>query len=181
MSVTSVFAHVFSLAPRAARVELTEKWGEQLERWVHRGGVTVADVARSLGYRREHLYSLFRGKTPFHAEWLYLLPPAVLKLILDDLASTIGYELRARSEIPEEYDHGQSSADFVRELTDTLRVRSQNEADGQLTPKEILEELSELDEADKAITLRRTFLLHALEQRGGKILHLVDRFTAKGA
>lgn len=179
----SVFARVFSLTPKAARKELGDTFGEQLERWTHQAGVRVVDLATALGFERPHAYKLFRGALPFHAAWLYLLPPALLKLVLDDLAASIGHEVRPASDdaLPRDYCHARDGADYIRELTDCLRERALNEADGQLDLAEIERELRELEEAEAALARRRAFLQRAKRERGGTIHSLVRRIVESPA
>lgn len=178
---SSVFARVFSLTPEAARLELSKKFGEQLERWVHQADARPTDVARELGFKRTHLYKLFRGTLPFHASWLYLLPPAVLRRVLDDLAASIGYELRpaAADELPADYDHARDGCDYLRELTDCLRRRVENEADGELHAPEIDAELRDIEEARVLLARRETLLRAAKARGGGSVASIVDRARAR--
>jgi len=180
MSQQSVFAHVFSLHPRAARAELMERWGEQLSRWIAVSEVSVTDVAAALGQSRPSLYKLWGdSQKPFRAELLYLLPPALLRLVLEDLAASIGYQLAPVVEAPADYDHGQAHADYVRELTDLLRARAEHEADGHLSPQEAACELREIEQAERELACRKALLHLALRERGGVITVLVERLRGQ--
>jgi hypothetical protein len=173
----SVFAHVFRLEPETASDELDRKFPEQLERWTHEVGVRPADLARAIGRKREKLYAIFRGAAPLRAQELYLLPPALLLVVLRDIASTLHHDVRpaAVDALPVDYDHGRDCARYVRELTDCLRQRAESEADGALDVAEIDAELRELDEASAAIETRRAFLERARAERGGLVRSIVDR------
>lgn len=178
---SSVFARVFSLTPKAARKELHQTFGEQLERWVHAAGVRPCDFADGIGFERTHVYKLFRGVLPVHAAWLYLFPPALLKVVLEDLAGSIGYELTpaASEELPHDYDHARDSVDYLRELTDLLRARAESEVDGELTVPEIDRELREIEEAELIVARRKTFLRRAKRDRGGLVLSIVERLRGR--
>lgn len=177
----SVFARVFSISPKAARQELQQTFGEQFERWVHAAGVRPTDLADSLGFERTHVYKLFRGALPIHASWLWIMPPALLKVVLTDLAGSIGYELRPASgeELPHDYDHALDGVAYLRELTDCLRVRAEHEADGRLSPHEIDVEIAEIEQAEKLLTRRKAFLRRAKLERGGIVLSIIERLRGR--
>lgn len=181
MGIESVFAHVFRLEPVTASDELGAKFGEQLERWTHEAGVRPADFARAIGRKREKLYAIFGGKAPLRAQELWLTPPALLLLILRDLASSIGYDVQPAAEVDlgADYDHGRDCASYVRELTDCLRQRAESEADGALDVPEIDAEIEEIEEAMRVLVKRLAFLQRAKGERGGVVASIVDRIRGK--
>lgn len=147
----SVFARVFSLTPKAAREELRGTFGAQLERWTAAAGVRVCDLADAIGHDRPHVYKFFTGDRVFRAEMLWLLPPAVLKPILEDLAASIGYELRPQGE-----RNPAAVASVLAESGDVLRTIGAALADGVIDASEaaaIRTELSEMREAAASLDL----------------------------
>lgn len=170
MTNETVAADPFSTTPRAARTQSEDTFGTRLRGWIVRSGATFTDVARMLAIRRERLYDILEGHRPFNGAWLPLLPPAVLRVALEDLAGGIGEQLSPRPELNcDRQDDRRQLADLVREAGDVLRVAAESQADGYLAVNECDEELREIQQLERVLAARKARLHQVRDERGAPV------------
>lgn len=153
-----VGADLSSLDPKAARAQLEAEIGARLRGWIVRAEASFTDVAGALGMHRPELYDLMEGVRTLKAAWLYMLPPAVLRAALEDLASSIGYELRPVAVLDDDHDDDRSAVRIVHEATDVIRSVTETQADRKIDRQEAIEELREIRELEHALARRRARL-----------------------
>ena len=152
-----------SLTPRAARAQLEDTIGVRLRGWIMRADASFTEVAEALGKHRNELYEMMEGKRAPKLAWLPLLPAPVLRVALEDLAGTIGYELRRRAVLPEGHDAAHAATVVVHEALDAIRSVTATQADGRIDREEAINELREWDELDEAMSQRRALLRRVIE------------------
>ncbi len=175
---SSVAADPCSTTPRAARAQAEDTFGERLRAWIVRSGATFADVARALGIRRERLYDVMDGHRPFSGAWLPLLPPAVLRVALEDLAAPIGERLAPVAELDlEQHDDRRQLAELIHEATDVIRVGSEGQADGHLSVEDCDRELAEIEQLERVLAERKARLVQVRTERGAPVRMVPRRYS----
>lgn len=152
------------LTPRAIRALVEDEFGARLEGWIRRAGVSVTDVADALGLQRPHLYDYMRGERSWKAAWLALLPAAVLREALAELAGSIGFELRPRAELDAEHDHARGGTALVQRACDAIRQVAETQADGRIDRAEALAELELFEDLERQISERKIVLRQAVAE-----------------
>lgn len=160
-----------SLTPRAARAQLEDTIGVRLRGWIMRAEASFTEVAKALGMHRPELYELMEGERAPKLAWLALLPAPVLRVALEDLAGTIGYELRPRAVLAPDYDASHAATVAVHEALDAIRSVTATQADGRIDRQEAIEELREWDELDEAMSQRRALLRRVIDS--GAAVHQI--------
>lgn len=149
-----------SLDPKAQRKQLEAVSGARLRGWIMRAEVSFTECATRLGMNRPELYNLMEGVRGFKLAWLPLLPEAVQRVALEDLALGIGYELRPVAEAGSEAD----ALTLVHEALDTIRAVTGATSDGQIDAREAQQILSELAEVDAAAARVRAHCRAVIER-----------------
>lgn len=118
------------------------------------------------------LYAVMDGRRSMKAAWLDLLPPAVLRVALEDYAARIGYELRPAAVLCDEHDASAHATSLVHEALDAIRTMTATQADGEIDRAEAIEELRQWDELDD-VKRERVALLRKVEREGAVSLRTV--------
>lgn len=111
-----------------------------------RAEVRFTEVAQALGMQRTALYDVMEGVRSFNLAWFPLLPEAVQRVALADLALEIGHELRPVAEAGEDRD----CVALIHGALDTIRTITSAQADGAIDAREareVLDELARLEES----------------------------------
>ena len=170
-----------SMTPRAARAQAEDTFGERLRGWIARSGAAFSDVGRVIGVPRNRLYETLDGDRPFHAAWVELLPPAVLRLLLEELAAGIGERLVPVGELDlDGHDDHQQLAELIHEATDVIRVGANGQADGYLSVEDCDLELEEITDLEAVLARRRARLVQVRADRGAP-LRMVPRRDTTGS
>lgn len=172
------------LTPRAARAQAEDTFGARFRGWVLRSEVPITECAEALGMHRQEVYDLMdpplaeprkpgekpeKGKRSFKGAWFAVLPRALRKVIVGDLAGDLGYELRPRAELTKDHDDGHAAATLVREACETIQRITTSLADRQIDRREANEMLRELDELEVAMAPMRA-RLRQIAERGAAVL-----------
>jgi hypothetical protein len=157
------------LSPRAARSELEHRFGRRLRALIVQAGANIVDVAEALGLRRQRLYDCMDTGRPFNAAWLPLLPPTVLRGLLEEIALTIGYELRPVAQLAEDHDDGREVVRIVSTSTEAMRGAVEMLADGKIDRSEAERLMQALQGLDEALAPWRARVREVLDH-GGAVL-----------
>lgn len=158
-----------SRSPKGARGDAEDAFGERLRSWIVRSGAKFTDVARCLGIRRERLYDVMDGNRPFNGAWFDLLPPAVLRVAIAEMAGErLGEDLTPRAANDEQSD-GRLLSDLVRELGEVASCAAESQADGYLGVEDCERELAEIEDAERVLAARKARLREVLAVRGAPV------------
>lgn len=156
-------AQPFSLVPEAARKQAERTFGARLQAFIAKAGVSVVDVARVVGTKRETFYKLFDDRRSMPASWLELLPPVVERLYLEERAAHHGLEL---TPVPSGSEAAVALHDLVGELSDVMRAAADAERDDHISVEEAQIEHDQWDDVLRIAPVRRAWLRRVIEERG---------------
>lgn len=155
--MTGVREKLIGLAPRAAREQAKAIFGKRFETWVRRSELPITEVAEAMALQGPHLHEVFKGARGLRMSLLFVLPPPVLRVLLEDLAASIGYELRPVEE-SSRVDGMKTALNVMREVADVLHSTSDIESGGGDVRRKALDGVREIEEAERALAERKAHL-----------------------
>lgn len=153
-------------SPRMRRVAVEEAFGEKLSAAFHQAAKDCAGGVKALvaraGLDRGKIYKSFANEWRMHAAHLWLLPPEVLRPLVEDLATVCGLEVRPVGE-----RDSSAVTNALKECADVVRGVAEALAnDGVIDATEAAGLRSEVVEAQEALAALDGELREVLKSRG---------------